>query len=205
METEDRINALETQDGNHHDLMPLPKGIQIEESGGNFTMRRRWASVNLVGSAAIMFLILNGFIIYVWYYIDHVIILLPLTTVVLGITYYFIAFLLNSTQVRVSNNCLTVQHGPLPWFSFGNRAAPTSDIQVLRFESEYHLPHEGITTYGLYAVLSYGPPLNLLAGSWRPNLGEEHYDQIKFIKQRLEKHLGIEVRRDQEDSCSSNE
>ena len=54
-------------------------------------MRRRWASVNLAGSAAIMFLILNGFIIYVWYYIDHVIILLPLTTVGLGITYYFIA------------------------------------------------------------------------------------------------------------------
>ena len=111
--------------------------------------------------------------------------------------------------MRVSNNCLTVQHGPLPWFVFANRPAPTSDIQELRIESEYHLPHVGTTggrtTYGLYAVLSYGPPLNLLAGSWRPTLDEVHHDQIKFIKQRLEKHLGIEVRRDQADSCSFNE
>ena len=108
METEDLIHALETQDGDHHDLMPLPKGIQIEVSGGNFTMRRRWSSDNLAGGAAIMFLMLNGYIIYVWYCVDHVIMILPLTTVVLGVTHYFISCLIKSTQVRVSNNCLTV-------------------------------------------------------------------------------------------------
>ena len=40
LKTEDRINALETQDEDHHDHMALPKVIQIDYLGGNFTIRR---------------------------------------------------------------------------------------------------------------------------------------------------------------------
>lgn len=200
----------------NHDPVPIPKGVQIEEWGGDFTIRRRWASVNSVGGSAIVCLLLNGFIGYIWYSLSDQgmpnifkIVLLPFMAVGLGMTYYCLACLLNSTQLCVSNNCLTVRHGPLPWISFANRApwisfanraVPTSEIQQLRCTSKWHSQTGssiGRTTYQLHALQSNSPPVKLLAG-----LDEDQHDQVIFIKQEIEKHLGIEDRRGRQDSLT---
>jgi len=191
-----------------HDPVSMPKGVRIEKWGGDFTIRRRWASVNLVGRTAIVCLLLNGLVGYVWHSLSDQgmpnifkIVLLPFILVCLGMTYYFLASLLNSTQLRVRNNCLTVRHGPLPWISFGNRTARTSGIQQLRCTSKWSPSDSssstGHTTYQLEAFQSNGPPVKLLAG-----LDENQHDQVIFIKQEIEKHLGIEDRRGREDSLT---
>ena len=190
-----------------HDPVSMPKGVQIEKWGGDFTIRRRWASVNLIGRTAIVCLLLNGLVGYVWHSLSDQgmpnifkIVLLPFMAVGLGMTYYCLACLLNSTQLCVSNNCLTVRHGPLPWISFANRAVPTSEIQQLRCTSKWHSQTGssiGRTTYQLHALQSNSPPVKLLAG-----LDEDQHDQVIFIKQEIEKHLGIEDRRGREDSLT---
>jgi hypothetical protein len=104
-------------------------------------------------------------------------------TASIGMAYYGLAGLLNTTHLVISSGELSVRHRPMPWF--GVRGIPTDCIEQLRC-TEHFIPFStgSTTTYRLYALRTDGRKCNLLSGV-------RDSDQARFMESEIEKHLGI--------------
>jgi len=191
----DQIEGLsETGVKSQYDDLPMPHGVRIDTWDGSLTITRRWLSPAYL-FLAFFCVIWNGFLVF-WYTVAFagnaplIMKLFPLghAAVGAGLVYFTLAGFLNRTRIRVSDEALTVRHGPLPWF--GSRDIPTDDIQQLYCTEHYHRSRHGTgsTTYRLNAALQDGRKIALLSG-----LSDTPH--ALFIEQEIESHLGIKDRR----------
>lgn len=170
--------------------VPLPSGIRVEQWGHELCLARRWFT------PAVLFLLFfcvawDGFLVF-WYSMAFsdantpwIMIVFPVAHVAIGIglTYFTIASLLNTTRIRVANGQLSVRHGPLPWL--GSCDISVDDIeQIFCSEKTKHGENGSHTFYGVNAMLTDGRKIKLVSG-----LSEA--DQALYIEQTIEDHLHI--------------
>jgi hypothetical protein len=98
-----------------------------------------------------------------------------------GLTYFVLAGLLNTTTITADPQELTVRHRPIPWS--GNLKYPAGQIRQLYVKRE-KAEVNGSKTFGLYALLHDRKQVKLLSGLLEASQGQ-------FIEQEIERHLGI--------------
>lgn len=140
----DYLPASEPQglaDHSQHLTDAIPEKIAVEDTGSQVCFRWRWYSWS------IWFLVFfcitwDSFLIF-WYSLAIVnpgmpwlFFVFPIAHVAVGIglTYYTLAALFNSTTVTVDHEAVRIRHGPIPWP--GNVTLPVEEIMRLHVESE---------------------------------------------------------------------
>ncbi len=108
------------------------------------------------------------------------------TLVGLGITYYVLAGLLNTTTVWVKMDTLGITHAPLPWG--GDKELPAYEIEQIYCKERISNSNNGISRkYDVYAKMKDNARKKLLAGL-------DDMEQALYIEQTLERYLGIKDR-----------
>ena len=172
--------------------VPMPKGVEVIDLGGDLTILRRWFSPKFL-FLIVFCLIWNGFLV-VWYSIalaadeaPWMMLVFPVLHVAagVGLSYYTLCGFVNRTVIRVGQGRLRIRHTPLPWP--GNREVDTSRLEQLFCTEEVRRSKNGTSiTYKLRANTRAGESLELL------NVDER--EQALFLEQRLEAALGIRDR-----------
>ncbi len=171
--------------------VPMPRGIRVEELGGMLEIRRRWFGPAFI-FLAFFCVFWNGFMIF-W----HAMALsmgawfmslfgLLHTAVGIGLAWFTLAGLLNTTTIRARRGLVEITSGPIP--CGGNATLSTDDLaQLYCKESVSHSKNGTSYSYQVLAVTKANVRKTLLKG-----LNEA--DQALFIEQELERFLGIEDR-----------
>jgi hypothetical protein len=186
--------------------VPAPAQITVEDDGHELTIRQRWFHWALL--FLLFFAIAWDSFLVGWYWMltagpfggnggmpgpfKLIFFVFPIAHVAVGVglTYFVVAGLLNSTVVRVANGMLSVRHGPIPWR--GNLDLPTDGIEQIFCQNKLHKSRDDdgrVTTsiqYEVHAVVN-GQKTKLVGGL-------HEADHALFIEQRLERFLGIEDR-----------
>jgi hypothetical protein len=173
-------------------LRPLPtasRRVQVLDTGTELTLRYRWFTP--VALFLVFFCIAwDSFLIF-WYAMAFgggapcIFIIFPIAHVAVGVglSYFTLALLLNSTEVRLTRYELSIRHGPLPWR--GNQTLAADDIRQLYCKRQIRHGKNGVSiTYDVHALLKDGQGIKLLSG-----LNDEQ--QALFIEKRLEQWMGI--------------
>jgi len=168
--------------------VPLPKGIQVTNLGGELQISRLWYSPKYI-FLAIFALIWNGFMIF-WFGIAITNRLWPMALfgslhglIGLGLIYIVIAGCLNKTLIRAGLGELSIRHGPLP--DPGNKQLLTDTIEQLYCKEKIHRGRNSIsTTYEVHAVTSDGKHEKLLTGL-------DESEQALYLEQEIARYLGI--------------
>ena len=177
--------------------VPRPAGITVVDDSERRQVVRRWFTW------AILFLIFfcvfwDGFLV-VWYAIvfglagggpgrgmSLIMALFPILHVAVGVglTYFTLASLVNTTVAEVADGRLRVRHGPLPWP--GNRDLDAAEVRQLYCAETTSQGRSGATyyRYTLNAVLADDRTVPLLA-----NL--DNKTTALFYEQQLEDWLGV--------------
>jgi hypothetical protein len=171
--------------------VPMPRGIQIEELGGSLVIRRRW--FNPLFLFLLFFCISwNGFMV-VWHVMAWSmgawfmsLFGLVHTAVGIGLAWWTLAGLLNTTTIRARRGLIEIRSGPIP--CGGNATIPTDDLtQLYCKEQTSHSKNGTSYSYQVLAVTKANVRKTLLKG-----LNEA--EQALFIEQELERFLEIEDR-----------
>ena len=101
-----------------------------------------------------------------------------------GMTYWTLSLFLNSTVVEATRDRLSIRHGPLPWP--GNLELTGREVAQLYGTEEIHRGKNGTSiTYSLNAIDRQQHKKRLLKGL-------KEVEQVLWLEQALERHLGIE-------------
>lgn len=189
-----RIPVSSLEQGGFHPRpeIPLPAGMQIQETMGGTMLSRRWFS------PAVLFLIpfciaWDSFLIF-WYSMalsgkaPWIMAVFPIAHVAvgLGLTYYTLATLFNTTAIVAGRGNLGIQHGPLPWM--GNVDLPTDNLNQLYCKEKINRGKNGPNyQYELWAATNDGGTRKLLGAGLT-------MEQALFIEQKLEHALGLKDR-----------
>lgn len=175
----------------------MPKGVTVENQGGDLVIVRSWRSVFLVVFLTVFTLIWNG-ITWPFFistlaegpgFITAFLSIFILVGALVG--YATLCVLFNSTEIRVSNRRLTVNHGPLP--VPGSVDVDPSNVEQLWVEQSisHNRSNDGSSrtsvSYPLYLRLKDGAKKALLR-----NVSDS--DLSIFLEQQIEEFLGIEDR-----------
>jgi hypothetical protein len=171
--------------------VPMPRGIQVEELGGLLEIRRRWFGPAFI-FLAFFCVVWNGFMI-VWHVMAWSmgawfmsLFGLLHTAVGIGLAWFTLAGLLNTTTIRARRGLIEIASGPIP--CGGNTTLTTDDLaQLYCKERVSHSKNGTSCAYEVLAVTKANVRKTLLK-----NLTEA--DQALFIEQELERFLGIEDR-----------
>lgn len=169
--------------------VPLPPRLKVDDSAGRLEISYRWFT------PAILFLVFfciawDGFLI-LWYTIAlsqkgmWIMTVFPLLHVAvgLGLTYFTLASLLNTTRVTVEQGKVRVRHGPMPWA--GNKDFERGNIsQLYCKERVCHSKNGTSQSYEIWMTTTAGTSEKFLTTV----LNE---DQALYIEQRVERALGI--------------
>lgn len=102
------------------------------------------------------------------------------------ITYCVIAGWFNKTNILVGKNMMEINHQPIPWV--GNKRLNTQEVKGFYTKEKIVYTQEARTThYDLYAIMKSGKEIKLLRGLNKS-------EQARYIKQEIEKYLGIETK-----------
>lgn len=164
-----------------------PSSLEVLKQGSQFSIIRSWYNPGLF-FMTFFCIFWDGFLIF-WYAaalsaekIDIAALLFPLFHVAVGVglTYTTIAGFLNKTTISLAKGQLNLTHGPLPWR--GNLTFASSDLK--QFFTLEHVGSKGTRRYELCALMKDGRRVSVLTGLGRS-------DEVLFIEQQLEQHLGI--------------
>jgi DNA-directed RNA polymerase subunit RPC12/RpoP len=167
--------------------VPVPEGWVLDDSGGALEVRWRWPKVAAL--FLIPFTVFWNFVLVMmgggFAFGGHPERLLfglfvPHVWVGIGLVYYTIAMLVNTTAVRCAQGALTVRHFPLPWF--GRKTMEVRDLRQL-FVVERRASKGGIS-YELCALLDQDRMVTVLKGL-------DSADKARFLEVRLEQALEI--------------
>ncbi len=173
------------------EISETPKGIEINTTMQGLEIVRRWWSIRGVFMG--MFCLFWDTFMVVWFYKAitekqwemaafgsiH-------AAVGIGITYFFISTLLNSTYISITPGSLGIKHKPMPWL--GNKIIPVGDIdQVFVKEKITNGKNGRHYHYSLRYLTKSGKDKKLFAGMKSPQ-------EALFLEQEIEKTLGIEDR-----------
>ncbi len=169
--------------------VPRPANLQIEQTGAELRLSRRWFSPAII-FLALFAVFWNGFMA-VWFGIAIISRIWPLAlfgilhaAVGLFVAYYALAGFMNVTVIRVGMGELDVKHGPLPWF--GNRRLETAAIAQLYCKEVTRYRRRGgpSSTHEVHVATRDGRQVKLLSGL-------ESSDQALYLEQEIERSLGI--------------
>jgi hypothetical protein len=175
-----------------YDEVPLPKGISVQNDGFQLEITRTWFGCSTIAIGGFS-LIWNGmlWLIFVPVMLSQglnmeFLFLLPFLAIGIGLLYWTLAGIFNITVIRVDNEKLVVQSGPVP--VPGNKTVAAHDIEQIYTKQQVHRGSDSTTyTYELHAVTYEGKKQKLVG-----NLYDS--DQALYIEQEVERFLGIEDR-----------
>ncbi|MCB1193674.1 MAG: hypothetical protein H7A23_07265 [Leptospiraceae bacterium] len=99
-------------------------------------------------------------------------------------TYKVLANYLNTTEIIVDREKISVRHYPLPWT--GNKVVLSNDIKQLYSKPVRHQNRNSVSfTYEVHAVLSNRTHIELVSNF-------ETSDQALYVEQEIENFLKIE-------------
>lgn len=174
--------------------VPLPPKLKVEEDALGLTIQRRWFSWIVI--FLIPFCIAwNGILLAMltgmfstknalpWFVyvipVGHV-------AIGLGLAYFILATLFNSTRISAQSGLIRIRHGPVPWR--GNLDLEASNLEQLFCKEKVSRSKNAVRyTYEVWAVTRDGTSRRILGTSL-------DQDQALYIEQKLEKALGIKDR-----------
>jgi len=200
--TVESVNNSESADsGKSFRDVPIPEQFALENDGHELTIRQRWFHWALL--FLLCFAIAWDSFLVGWYSMfaggggppgvfGVVFFVFPIAHVAVGVglTYFVLAGLLNSTVIRVADGKLSVRHGPIPWF--GNLDLLTDSIEQIYCQKKLHKSRDddGRTSTSMQFEVHA-----IVGGQKQKLLGGLHdADQALFVEQRLERFLSIEDR-----------
>lgn len=169
--------------------VPLPASIRVKQAADAVIIRRRWFSAPAI-LLAVFCVFWDGFLVF-WYGMAFhsgaplVAKLFPLihVSVGVGLTYFCLASLFNSTLIRLTWKEMSIRHGPVPWP--GNQAIPRAEIDQL-----YCVRKERRGKYG--PVITFEVWLKTSTAVTRKLLGAGLTEQQALaLEQQIERALGI--------------
>jgi hypothetical protein len=166
--------------------------MQIQDAMGGVSITRRWFNF------AVLFLIpfciaWNSFLIF-WYSIalsgntPWIMAVFPIVHVAVGVglTYYTLATLFNTTSIIAGQGILRIRHAPLPWM--GNTELSTRDFSQLYCKEKVNRGKNGPHyQYELWAAMLDGTTRKLLGTGLT-------MEQALYLEQKLERALTIKDR-----------
>ncbi len=173
--------------------IPLPEGIQIQETMEGTVITRRWFSLVVVVFLIPFCIAWDSFLIF-WYSMalsgnaPWIMAVFPVLHVAVGVglTYYTLATLFNTTRIVAGRGHLRIQHGPLPWL--GNTELPTSNLSQLYGKEKINRGKNGPHyQYELWAALQNGSTRKLLGAGLT-------MEQALYLEQKLERALVLKDR-----------
>lgn len=179
-----------SQPDQQRDRVSVPSGLHIDKQDGELIISRRWFSFSSIVSAII--LIVGIGILIIAHTLGSSVsggsilgeVSLTFWLMGVGLVYHTLTEFINTTRFHIGDDSLSVRHGPLPWKK--NRTVSARDIQQL-YCTKHRIYSGSLYTasYRLNAVLEGTDSVSLLFSWRRP-------DQLLFIEQAIEEHLGIE-------------
>jgi hypothetical protein len=168
-------------------IVPKPRGIKVDDDGYRLRIRRRWFGPQYI--FLLFFCIAWDAFLVFWYSMAFqvdapwIMVVFPIAHVAVGVglTYFVLAGLLNTTTITADPQELMVRHRPIPWR--GNVKYAASQIRQLYVKRD-KAEVNGSKTFSLYALLLNRKAVKLLSGLLEPSQGQ-------FIEQEIERHLGI--------------
>jgi hypothetical protein len=148
--------------------VPVPTNVVCKRQATGVTLTQRWLSWLAVVMVPCCIL-LDAAVVVAYALLPKgdltllaLPVLLPGILLALWASYYILARLVNRTDVRVTTDGLSIQHGPLPWP--GNRSLPIQHVKELRCEERTSRDYAGDVweTYTLSAILEDGRRVELL-------------------------------------------
>lgn len=117
------------------DRVPIPENLNIQDDGYRLTIRRRWYTT-MIWFLVFFCIAWDSFLLF-WYSIAFdgdapwIMAVFPIVHVAVGVglTYYTLATLLNTTTITIEGRKVSVRHNPVPWK--GNRTFSAGDITQL--------------------------------------------------------------------------
>jgi hypothetical protein len=171
---------------------PKPDSLRVEDLGDQRRIIRRWFTWPVL--MLVFFCVgWDSFLIF-WYSMAFnapfpfawIVVVFPIAhlAVGVGLTYFVLACLFDSTTVLVDGDRLSIRHRPVPWR--GNRSLQAADIVQLYCDRSSHTGNNTKDPWGfcVNAILADERKLKLLSGLAR--------DEALFLEQQLEEWLGIE-------------
>lgn len=173
--------------------VPLPPGITVDQTPMGIELRRRW--LNAIVFFLIPFCIAWDAFLVFWYSkafgdpnSPWLMKVFPIAHVAVGVglTYYVIATLFNSTAITALGGRLRVAHGPVPWM--GNTDLDGSEVSQLFCKEKARQNRNGQSFhYEVWAVLRDSTTKKVVGAGLT-------MEQALFIEQKLEHALGIQDR-----------
>ena len=180
------------------ELLPLPDSLTVSvedaqlgaeeyrqpaSTRGRLRIVRRWFAPSLFFFA--LFCLAWDSFMFFWFYkaanasLEFKLFGLPHAAIGTLLTYRTLCGFVNRTTIEVTNDTLSIRHGPLPWP--GRRALATERIKQLYCGSKLSSSRRGgaSTTYEVNALLQDGRTVRLLSGL--PDSA-----QALFIERRVE-------------------
>ncbi len=186
-----QLDALGDDGSGTREKVPMPKGIRLFRRASGLRILRRWFGAKYFG---LLFFCLfwNGFMV-VWFSIAIKQRIWPMAAfgslhalVGLGVAYFTLAGVLNTTTITVINGLLQIRHAPVP--VPGNRQIKADSLRQLYTKRVVHHGKNGTSvTYELRAQTSDGRDEKLLGSL-------DNENQSLFIEQEIEDFLGIQDR-----------
>lgn len=164
--------------------------LHIQKHGGVLEATYRWRNPTAY-FLAFFCLFWDGFLI-LWYSLaisegDSAALLFPLIHVAVGIglTYYTLCLLFNTSEIRVDRSRLTIEHGPFPWWG-GDLDIPVDSIQQL-FVKEQRRSNKGRVnySYGIRIVRTNGQAATLF------NIFTPNSEDMRRLERAIEEQLRI--------------
>ena len=172
--------------------VPMPDRYEVNQSAGTIEISWRWA--RLMALFLIPFTVAWDSFMVFWYVTaategaPWIMFVFPMahTAVGVGMTWYCLATLFNTTSLTVGHGQLSVRHHPLYWP--GRVKVATSDLDQLYARKRVTRSKNGTSTrYELHAVLKSGKSKRLVR-----SLTE--LEQALWLEQEIEAALGIRNR-----------
>lgn len=183
-------------DARERSPVPMPDRFQVERRGG--VMKVKWRWFNPMHLFLLFFSIAWDTFLVVWYSLamgdtpspmNILFMVFPIAHVAVGIgmTYWAVAGLLNSTTVAIDESRdLKVSHFPLPWLPAPR--IPAHDLEQLFVTKKIYEGKNGSSeTFGLHAVRRDHSKVKLLGGL-------DQVEQALWLEQEIEGLLGIRDR-----------
>ncbi len=171
--------------------VPMPQKFSVINTEDELQISYRWFSLAYI--PLLLFTVFwDGFLV-VWYGIAlttgayAMALFATLHTLVgIGLAYYVLCGVLNSTTIWVKMDTLGIVHAPLPWG--GNKEIPATEIEQIYCKERLSRSNNSVSyRYDVYAKMSDGTRKKLLSGL-------DSAEQALYIEQTLEKYLGIKDR-----------
>ena len=176
----------------HKPEVIMPKNIEVLELRSELNMYRKWWGPKFLG-IGFFALFWNGFMM-VWFTMaissgayEMAAFGIIHALVGLGMIYWIIAGVFNTTEIRTTKNRFYINHGPVPWR--GNREIDVSRIN--QFFTKMNISQNKNNTsysYEVHAVLDGGEQIKVLGLMDTP-------EEALYIEQELERFLNIPDRR----------